>query len=185
MKKHFLSALFVLFLIAVPFSLNANASPGGLDSNGGHTCRTNCGKYGLKTGQYHYHNADGTISVTKPVKSSLTIYINGVKQSYDQPPVIDNNRTLVPLRGIFENLGATVNWDQKTQTVTAIQGSKKIVLKMGSKSPVVNGKVVPIDVPAKTVNNRTLVPLRFIGEALGATVNFDSKTNMINITASN
>ena len=77
--------------------------------------RTNCAKYGLKklTGQYHYHNADGSISLTKPSSKPVTkpavkpaapaiaIYINGKKQSYDQPPVIENGRTLVPLRGIF------------------------------------------------------------------------------------
>ncbi|OJH16138.1 hypothetical protein BLX88_25395 [Bacillus obstructivus] len=194
MKKRGLLFLLALVLAFVPFTLNANASPGGLDKNGGHYCRTNCAKYGLKTGQYHYHNADGSISLTKPsskpvtkpavkpAASAIAIYINGKKQSYDQPPVIENGRTLVPLRGIFESLGATVQWDQKKQLVTATKSKTKILLKIGSKSPTVNGKVVPIDVPGKVKNGRTLVPLRFVGEALGATVDYNATSRTIKIT---
>lgn len=191
MIKRSLAFLLTLLLALVPYTLNANASPGGLDGNGGHTCRTNCAKYGLKTGQYHYHNSDGTISITKPSTSNptkpaaaaLTVYIDGAKQSYDQPPVVDNGRTLVPLRGIFEGLGATVQWDQKQQLVTATRENTKVLLKIGSKAPTVNGKVVPIDVPGKVINGRTLVPLRFVGEALGVTVNYDAANKTIKITS--
>ena len=59
------------------------------------------------------------IDLFQPTARAIAIYINGKKQSYDQPPVIDNGRTLVPLRGIFESLGATVQWDQRKQQVTA------------------------------------------------------------------
>lgn len=191
MKKRVSLFLLILVLSFVIFTLNANASPGGLDKNGGHYCRTNCAKYGLKTGQYHYHNADGSITLTKPVTKptvkpaapAIAIYINGKKQSYDQPPVIDNGRTLVPLRGIFESLGATVQWDQRKQQVTATNSKIKILLKIGSKSPTVNGKVVPIDVPGKIINGRTLVPLRFVGEALGANVDYNATSRTIKITS--
>ncbi|MEC1375338.1 copper amine oxidase N-terminal domain-containing protein [Heyndrickxia oleronia] len=146
----------------------------------------------MKTGQYHYHNSDGSISlsrqtakrVSKPsVTPALEVYINGVKQSYDQSPVIENGRTLVPLRGIFESLGANVQWDQKNQVVTAIKTNTKIILKIGAKSPTVNGKVSQIDVPAKVRNGRTLVPLRFVGEALGATVDYNTSKRTIRITS--
>ena len=166
-----------------------------LDANGGHTCHTNCAKWGLKDGQYHYHNADGSVSLTKPSTSKptapsatnpnpLIVYINGTKQSYDQPPVLEDGRTLVPLRGIFESLGATVQWDQQKQLVTANRSGTKIQLKIGSKAPTVNGKIMPIDVPAKVKNGRTLVPLRFVGEALGATVHYDAANRTIKITSS-
>lgn len=199
--KKVLSILAAFVLVLIPILGNsASASPGRTDANGGHTCRTNCAKYGLKTGQYHYHNSDGSVSLTKPGSKpkpapkpapkpvpakpvKVQVYINNVKQSYDQPAVIENGRTLVPLRGIFESLGATVNWDGKKNLVTAKQGGTTISLKVGSKSPMVNGKVVPIDVPAKVTNGRTLVPLRFVSESLGATVKYDGTKKAIYITS--
>jgi endonuclease YncB( thermonuclease family) len=174
-------------LAFLPFSINAYAHPGKLDSKGGHTCRTNCSQYGLVDGQYHYHNGSGFTSTSTLTKtpSAVSVTINGTKQHYDQPPVIDNGRTLVPLRGIFESLGATVQWDANKKTVTSLRGNTKIVLKIGSTSPTVNGKVVPIDVPGKIKNGRTLVPLRFVGEALGATVDYNASNRSIKITSNN
>lgn len=113
--------------------------------------------------------------------SSPTIYINGVKQIYDQPPVIQNGRTLVPLRGIFEKLGATVNWHQNTQTITAEKEGVFVWLKLGSKNVLVNNESKTIDVPAQAINGRTLVPLRFVSEVFGAKVSWNSSTNRIDI----
>ncbi|MDH5162588.1 copper amine oxidase N-terminal domain-containing protein [Heyndrickxia oleronia] len=96
---------------------------------------------------------------------------------------MENGRTLIPLRGIFESLGANVQWDQKNHVVTAIKTNTKIVLKIGAKFPTVNGKVSPIDVPAKVRNGRTLVPLRFVGEALRATVDYNTSKRTIKITS--
>jgi competence protein ComEC len=112
----------------------------------------------------------------------ITVYINGVKQSYDQPPILQNGRTLVPLRGIFESLGATVKWDNDTQTVTANKGEINVWLKIGSKNVKVNNEARTIDVPAQMKNNRTLVPLRFVSEVFGASVKWDAKTYRIDIT---
>lgn len=56
----------------------------------------------------------------------LIVYINGTKQSYDQPPVLENGQTLVPLRGIFESFGATVQWDQQKQLVTSNRSGTKV-----------------------------------------------------------
>lgn len=177
-------------LVFTPSTINVGASPGGLDENGGHYCRTNCEKYGLETDEYHYHNEDGSIrrvesgSSTSPSKTpGVTVFINGVEQNYSQPPIIDNGSTLVPLRGIFESLGATVNWNQKQKLVTATRGDTHISLKIGSKSPTVNGNVVPINVPGKIVNGATLVPLRFVSEALGADVKYEGATKTISITS--
>jgi hypothetical protein len=64
----------------------------------------------------------------------LIVYINGEKQVYDQPPISQNGRTLVPLRGIFEKLGATVEWHQSTQTITAKKEGILVWLKLGSKN---------------------------------------------------
>lgn len=190
--KRSLLFVFTLMLVFMPFATNiANAHPGKTDANGGHICWTNCGKWGLKSGQYHYHNADGSASLTKPTTkptpapkpAHLSVYIDGVKQTYDVPPVVENGRTLVPLRGIFESLGASVQWNQNQQLVTASHSNTKIQLKIGSKAPTINGKVVPIDVAAKVTGGRTLIPLRFVGEALGATVQYDAANRAVKITS--
>lgn len=86
-----------------------------------------------------------------------------------------NNRTLVPLRSIFEELGATVNFDQNSKTVTATKGNTNVWLKIGSKSTKVNGKSLNIDVPAQVIKGKMFVPLRFISESLGSTVSWNKR----------
>ena len=110
-----------------------------------------------------------------------TVYLDGKQISFDVPPKIDNGRVLVPLRGIFEALGAQVQWDG-TKTITASKDSTTIKLIIGGQA-FKNGQPVPLDVPAKVINGRTLVPLRFVSEALGASVNWDSGTQKITITS--
>lgn len=113
--------------------------------------------------------------------NKVTIYVNEVQQSYSDKAIIENGSTLVPLRGIFEALGAEVTWNNSTWTIDATKGSIKIWLEIGSKVTKVNGKTVNIAAPARIVNGSTLVPLRFISEALGAEVLWDGPTMTINI----
>ncbi|NLD46481.1 MAG: MBL fold metallo-hydrolase [Clostridiaceae bacterium] len=80
-------------------------------------------------------------------------------------------------------MGAEVSWDQNTQTATAVKDSIKVVLKIGSVSPTINGQIVNLDVPAKIVNGRTLAPLRFVGEAFGGTVEWNQASQLISITS--
>lgn len=112
-------------------------------------------------------------------KQSIKVMINGKLQTLDQPPILKGNRTMVPLRGIFESLGAEVYFDQKTGHITVTKEKLKIILKINSKSVDYNGKIKTIDVPAFTENNRTMVPLRFISEAIGADVKWDGKQNTV------
>ncbi|TDG00865.1 copper amine oxidase N-terminal domain-containing protein [Paenibacillus piri] len=105
-----------------------------------------------------------------------SVVIDGVKQSYPQSPVIQNGSTLVPLRGIFESLGATVSWSNATETVSATKGSTEVSLKVGSEVAYVNGKQVKLTAPSTKINGFTMVPLRFIAEALGGTVKWDNET---------
>jgi len=90
---------------------------------------------------------------------------------------------MVPLRAIFEALGAEVDWNASTQTVTGTKGSTVVQLTIGSTSPTVNGVVVPIDQPGVVIEERTMVPLRFVGESLGVTVEWDGPTSTITITS--
>ena len=115
--------------------------------------------------------------------SNISIYLNGSKQTYSNKAIIKNGSTLVPLRGIFESLGATVNWNQSTKTIDAKKGETSIWLKIGSTTTKVNGKNVTISVPAQVVNGSTLVPLRFISEALGAKVEWIQTTKTVKITS--
>jgi hypothetical protein len=82
-------------------------------------------------------------------------------------------RTMVPLRAIFEALGATIEWDGPSWTVTATKGTTVVKLTVGEGQGYVNGKAVTLAVPAVLINSRTFVPLRFVGDALGAQVGWD------------
>lgn len=110
------------------------------------------------------------------------VLVDGVEVQFDVPPVIENGRTLVPLRAIFEALGAEVFWDQETQTVSAVRGHVAMAIQIGNPLANVNDKGVPLDVPAKVVSGRTLVPLRFVSEAFGADVAWDGATCTVTIT---
>ncbi len=97
-------------------------------------------------------------------------------------PLSQSGRILVPLRGVLEKIGAEVGWVSATRTVVAQKGDLFVELPVGSKTASVNGKQVVLDVPAAVIAGSTMVPLRFLGEALGADVKWDgpSKTVLIN-----
>lgn len=115
--------------------------------------------------------------------TGIKVNIDGIPLKMDQAPIIDNNRTLVPLRAIFEGLGAKVTWDQKTQTAVGVKGDKTVKVSIGNKAASVNGQKVYMDVPPKVVNNRTLVPVRFISEGLGASVLWDQTNFTVSISS--
>ena len=120
-----------------------------------------------------------------PAATATQLSANATQErtlTFDVPPQIINGRTMVPLRAIFEELGAEVLWNGPTQTVTATRGDTVVTLTIGSTAPTVNGRVVEIDQPGVVVGGRTLVPLRFVGEAFGAEVNWDSATRTVTIT---
>ena len=110
--------------------------------------------------------------------SAIKATLNGVPISFDQEPVNVSGRVLVPMRAIFEAMGADVSWDASTKTVTGTKGDKVIILPVGSQAATVNGEEQALDVPATIINSRTMVPIRFIGESLDAAVDWvpESKT---------
>lgn len=124
-------------------------------------------------------------SVSFADAGSIPVYINGEKITFDQNPVIENDRTLVPLRKIFESLGATVNYDENEKVVSGEKEGIKISLKIGEDKALVDGKEVALSQSAKIENGRTLVPLRFISEAFGDYVEWDDKNRRIFITQNN
>jgi hypothetical protein len=102
----------------------------------------------------------------------MKVKVNGTLLMFDVQPFADNGRVLVPLRGVFEKLGGEVSWDNGTQSVTVSHPSGTVYLKLGATTAKINGEQQPIDVPAKAKEGRTFVPLRFVGEAMGAAVNW-------------
>ena len=124
-----------------------------------------------------YYTLELTGIPSQPATSGsggIKVLYNGSYIGFDQPPVIQNGRTLVPLRAIFEAMNASVEWDEATKTVTAKRANITVKLKVGSAQLYVNGKSVTLDVPAQIIGGRTMVPARAVAESFGANVDWDS-----------
>lgn len=109
------------------------------------------------------------------------VILNGQQLYFEVNPVIENGRTLVPVRTIYEAMGAEVGWNEASRTVTSGKGAINVVMPIGSITPRVNGITTTLDVPPRIVAGRTLAPLRFVGEAFGARVSWDDNTRTIYI----
>ncbi|SFG35538.1 Copper amine oxidase N-terminal domain-containing protein [Desulfotomaculum arcticum] len=111
----------------------------------------------------------------------IPTYLDERRVYFDAPPYLEKGRTYVPLRGIFELLGATVNWDPDTKTVDAVRGERSVSLTIGENEARADGKTIILDAVPRTVNGRTMVPLRFIGESLGDRVIWQSNPKAVKI----
>jgi outer membrane protein TolC len=123
-----------------------------------------------------------TLAPSALADSAVTVTIDGKQKTFEQPPVIVHDRTLVPMRTIFEALGATVSWNPTTRTVSATKGDTTIVLLVNSDLAWKNNAEVKLDTNSEIVNGRTMVPVRFVSEALGASVQWDANTRTVSIT---
>lgn len=113
------------------------------------------------------------------VNMQMQIEVDGVAVSSDVTPEIINNRTMVPLRVISENLGAKVNWPN-FEVVSIFKSDTQVSLNLRSGTAVKNGKPVLFDIKPYIKNNRTMVPLRFLAETLGCIVNYEDFTVTVN-----
>ena len=119
-----------------------------------------------------------------PAEAAPTVFVDGRQLAFEVRPIIENGRTLVPLRTIFEALGAHVGWEASTRTVRADKSGTEIKLVVGQTTAYKNGSAVKLDVPSKIVGGRTFVPLRFVSEALGAQVQWNGLNDEITIQSS-
>lgn len=103
----------------------------------------------------------------------IKVLINNQFLQCDQPPVIKNDRTLVPMRAIFETLGAEVSWNDETQTAEGVKDGKKVAVTIDENAIAINDEKHEIDVPAQLVNDRTMVPVRAISEAFDCIVQWN------------
>lgn len=119
----------------------------------------------------------------KSVSLAVTVYVDG-KRLEPSEAVVVNGRTLVPLRVLFEALGAEVLFNPDTRKVSVVKGERKLELTVGKKQAVLNGKTVALDVPAQVVAGRVLVPLRFVSEGVGAQVGWDEALYTVRVSTS-
>ena len=113
--------------------------------------------------------------------AKIQVEVNGKTLVTSVAPMTVNGRTMVPLRSIFEALDAQVNWDAASKMITATKDNTTVKLGIGQKLATVNDETVILDVPAMIVNGSTLVPVRFVSEALGAEVKWYEATQMVSI----
>ena len=128
-------------------------------------------------------NAGSNGNITTPSETdNITVTVDNTPLTFDVEPIIENDRVLVPMRKIFETLGANVEWNGNTQTVTATKDEIKINLQIGNTEMQVNGKAVTLDAAPKLLNDRTLVPVRAVSESLNANVDWNEKTRKVTVT---
>ena len=115
---------------------------------------------------------------------SKVAHLDGQLVTLDTPPVIVSGRTLVPLRPIIEGLGGVITWVPETRSVEVVFNGTTLLLQIGNRTGVVDGKAVILDVPAAIMNGRTMLPVRFVSEHLGADVQWAPLTKTVTITVS-
>lgn len=109
---------------------------------------------------------DGTAS------TGTEVFCNGEQVNFDVEPITENDRTLVGMRAIFESLDADVTWEQDTLTAVAVKDDTTIKLQANNNVMLKNDEEITLDVPAQIVNDRTMIPLRAVAEALDAKVDW-------------
>lgn len=114
-------------------------------------------------------------------EKEIKVILNGEEIEFAQPPIIRDDRILVPLRTIFEAMGATVAWNGNTQTVTSTKGSTTVSMTIDSYIMLKNGVEIYLDVPAQLVGDYTMVPVRAVAEAFGADVSWEEDTRTVYI----
>jgi len=123
------------------------------------------------------------ITISSVARADISVRVNGSNVPFSNtPPQMQQGRVLVPLRGVLEQIGADINWNEATQTVRAQMADRTIELQLGNREATVNGKSVSLAVPATRIGGSTMVPLRFLSEALGANVDWNESSQRVDIT---
>ena len=114
--------------------------------------------------------------------ANIGVTLDGTPITFDVPPQMIDYRTMVPLRAIFEALGADIDWNGDTQTVTATRGGTVVIMQVGNPVITVAGNSVTLDVPPLIVDDRTLVPARAVAESFGVNVDWNQGTQTVILT---
>ena len=108
--------------------------------------------------------------------NAVELYVDTELVQTDVPPQLVGGRTLVPMRAIFEYLGAEVTWDNDTRTATGTLDDTVVIIQIDNTTAYVNDVPYTLDVPAQIIGNRTMVPARFVSESLGCVVTWYNET---------
>ncbi len=114
-------------------------------------------------------------------EQAISVELDNVPIEFDQEPIIMNSRTMVPVRAIFEAMGASVTWDEKTKTVTSSLDDVTVMMVINNPVMFVNAEMKTIDAPPVIVNSRTLVPVRAVSESFGCTVEWNESKRIVSI----
>lgn len=150
----------------------------------------------FKAGEYVLIDYDPAFYYRIHIDGAESTYVrlNDTILGFSQPPVMEGDRTLVPMRFLFEQMGAEVDWNDATQTATAKisarggggerngAGENTVTFSIDNTTAYVNGAETSMDVPARLINDQTFVPLRFLSENLGYNVEWDEANNTAVIT---
>lgn len=145
------------------------------------------GGLGRSINKLGFDQEDGIIEFVSNGKSGLfkitvnyiKVLLNGTEIYFDQEPVIKNGRTLVPMRAVFEAMGATVEWDGESQTIKAVKDGRTVIMIINHKAITIDGVRLELDVEPQIINGRTLVPVRAVAESLDAEVTWDGVTKTV------
>ena len=119
------------------------------------------------------------ITVAYEPQKWIQVKINNNYLTMDVSPTVIDGRTMVPMRAIFEALGATVAYDSLNRKIIGTKGDKKVILTANVRVAEINGKNVAMDVPPTIVEGRTLVPVRLIAEAMGKNVEWNAELKTV------
>lgn len=114
--------------------------------------------------------------------SGITVNYEGSMISFDTPPFLEDGITMIPMRAIAEKIGAEVIWSPSSKIVTIKRNGDVLEIPAGGTIATKNDENIPLDMPAKIVDGRVFVPLRFVGEQLGLNVVWDKDTKVIALT---
>ena len=125
------------------------------------------------------------IEVSEYQKPKLSVFLNGEKIVFDQQPVIQNGRTLVPIRAVVEKMGGSVEWNELTRTTVLKFGANTVKLTIESTAAYLNEQENTLDVAPQIINGRTLIPIRFVAESFGFDVDWNAATQSVIIIPEN
>jgi len=113
--------------------------------------------------------------------AAVAVTVNSVPVRSDVPPIVEHGRVLLPARAVFEALGAQVDYDPATGHIDVRRGTRFVRVTAGSTRAQIGSQPVTLDVAAEVYGGRTFLPIRFVAELLGATVDYDNATRTVSI----
>lgn len=126
-----------------------------------------------------YEDRNGLIKLIDAPFLKGSVFVNGEKVNFDNPPLLINSRTMIPARAVFEKLGFSVDWESETQTVIINRNNTKIRIEQNKNGFLKDGVYIYSDMPSINFESRIYLPLRAISEALGCNINYDDATGNV------